>query len=138
MIKEGERYFVKDYTAESTEDVWDRGEVGRPCSFWCSKDLPVDGNSEGFASVKEALDAILKANCFSLGNSWEDWVSAGFDDEPGRFDTDVMVDDQNSEATESEIESWKAGKKRLWNCHVVARLEVRKIVPLDESDIPRD
>lgn len=137
MIKEGERYFVKDYTAESLEDVYDKGESGRSGWFWTSKEIPVNGNSEGFASVREALDAILKANCFSLGNSWEDWVSAGFDDEPGRFDTDVMVDDQNSEATESEIESWKAGKKRLWNCHIVARLEVRKIGPLDESDIPR-
>ena len=136
MIKDGERYFIKGYTAASTEEVWDKGEVGGPCSFWTSKDLPVNGNSEGFASVREALDAILKANCFSLGNSWEDWVSSGFDDEPGRFDVDVLVN-EDFEASESEIESWKAGKKRLWNCHIVARLEIRKTVPLDESDIPR-
>lgn len=44
--------------------------------------------------------------------------------EAGRFDISVMVDSDNCEATRSEIEGWKAGRKRLWSCQLSVYLGV--------------
>lgn len=44
--------------------------------------------------------------------------------EAGRFDISVMVDSDNCEATRSEIEEWKAGRKRLWSCQLSVYLGV--------------
>ena len=35
-----------------------------------------------------------------------------------------MVDADNCEATRSEIEEWKAGRTRLWNCQISVYLGV--------------
>lgn len=116
-----ERIYVKHYAAYTTEDVFDQGEVGKTCCAWSSRDNPVDGR---FNTIEDALKAVCKANCF-------DYVPANclnfgeeVPEEAGRFDIFVMVDADNCEATRSEIEEWKAGRKRLWSCQISVYLGV--------------
>lgn len=116
-----ERIYVKSYLAYTTEDVFDRGEVGATHCAWTSRDNPVSGR---FATIEDALKAVCEANCFDYVPS--NCLNFGRDmpEEAGRFDISVMVDDENAEATSSEIEAWKAGRKRLWACQVSVYLGV--------------
>ena len=45
----------------------------------------------------------------------------------GRFDGDVLVDENNAQASKSEIEAWKSKERKLWNCHLRVYLEVRAV-----------
>lgn len=116
-----ERIYVKHYAAYTTEDVFDQGEVGKTCCAWTSSDNPVDGR---FDTIEDALKAVCEANCYDyvLANC----LNFGKDmrGEAGRFDISVMVDSDNCEATRSEIEEWKAGRKRLWSCQLSVYLGV--------------
>ena len=116
-----ERIYVKSYTAYTTEDVFDQGEVGATCCAWSSRDNPVSGR---FDTIEDALKAVCDANCFDYVPA--NCLNFGKDmpDEAGRFDISVMVDADNCEATKSEIEAWKQGRKRLWACQVSVYLGV--------------
>lgn len=119
-----EKIFVEYYSAECTEDDFNKGEVGRATSYWTSKDLPVEG---GFSSVSDALKAICSANCFDYQpEGWINWLEE-YGDDAGRFDFQVLVCDDNTEASKSEIEAWKNGEIKLYNCYIVAHLSVRSI-----------
>lgn len=110
-----ERIYVKHYDAYTTEDVFDQGEVGKTCCAWTSSDNPVDGR---FDTIEDALKAVCEANCYDYVPA--NCLNFGKDmpGEAGRFDISVMVDSDNCEATRSEIEEWKAGRKRLWSCQL--------------------
>ena len=116
-----ERIYVKHYTAYTTEDVFDLGEVGKTNCAWSSRDNPVDGR---FDTIEDALKAVCDANCFDYVPA--NCLNFGKDmpEEAGRFDISVMVDADNCEATKSEIEAWKQGRKRLWACQVSVYLGV--------------
>ena len=116
-----ERIYVKHYAAYTTEDVFDQGEVGKTCCAWTSSDNPVDGR---FDTTEDALKAVCDANCFDYVPA--NCLNFGKDmpEEAGRFDISVMVDADNCEATKSEIEAWKQGRKRLWACQVSVYLGV--------------
>ena len=116
-----EQIYVKSYTAYTTEDVFDRGEIGLTCCAWSSRDNPVSGR---FATIEDALKAVCEANCFDYVPA--NCLNFGKDmpEEAGRFDISVMVDADNCEATKSEIEAWKQGRKRLWACQVSVYLGV--------------
>lgn len=81
----------------------------------------------GYATVGEALAAVCMFNFLDYRK--ENWTNFGIEcGEPGeysRFETDTLVREDGAEASPSEIEDWKLGKKRLWSCHVSAYLEVR-------------
>ena len=66
----------------------------------------------------------------------KNWIDFGKDygEEYGRFDGDVLVNDENSEASSDEIEKWKKDEKRLWNCHILVRLEIRSVRPFGPDD----
>ena len=120
-MKANERIYVKSYAAYTTEDVFDEGEVGNTCVAWTSSDNPVKGR---FDTIEDALKAVCAANCFDyIPANWLNWAK-DWPDEAGRFDLSVMVDADNAEATPSEIEAWKAGRKRLWACQVSVHLGV--------------
>lgn len=116
-----ERIYVKHYDAYTTEDVFDQGEVGKTCCAWKSSDNPVDGR---FDTIEDALKAVCEANCYDYVPA--NCLNFGKDmpGEAGRFDISVMVDSDNCEATRSEIEEWKAGRKRLWSCQLSVYLGV--------------
>lgn len=124
MIRCNERIVVAHYSAESEEDIFDKGLTGRVGSWWCNSDCPADGR---YFSVESALKAVCEANCFDYDR--EDWECDPCDEgEVGRFDADFLVDEQNSQVVPkcdgAKIEAWKRGEARLWNCHVSVHLEV--------------
>ena len=116
-----EQIYVKFYTAYTTEDVFDRGEVGATHCAWTSRENPVSGR---FDTIEDALKAVCEANCFDYVPA--NCMNFGKDvpEEAGRFDISVMVDADNCEATRPEIEEWKHGRKRMWGCQVSVYLGV--------------
>lgn len=129
-----EKIYVAGFWCDSTEDHYDTGEdPDSHGSSWGHKDVGFD-TGKGFDTVGQALAAVCESNCFRYRkDGWVD-VGADFDEERGRFDGDFLVDDENSEASPGEIEEWNKGEKRLWNCHVVVRLEVRSVRPFGPDD----
>ena len=120
-IKSNEKIYVKSYAAYTTEDVFDRGEFGFTYCAWTSSDNPVIGR---FDTIEDALKAVCEANCFDYVPANCHNVGRDIPEEAGRFDISVMVDADNCEATEYDIEEWKAGRKRLWSCQVSVYLGV--------------
>ena len=116
-----EKIYVRSYVAYTTEDVFCEGEVGETSFAWSSIDNPIRGR---FDTIEDAIKAVcdanffdyVPANCLNVGKDWPD--------EAGRFDISFMVDVNNCEASERDIEEWKAGRKRLWNCQLSVYLGV--------------
>lgn len=112
------------YTCRSEETDYSKGDSGIVSSAWGDKDIPPTKNR--FSSVKEALAHILEINGFSsLKNDWSSdyWDGSGYD--TGLFECYPLVDVNNMEASEEDVEAWKRGEKRLWQCAVRAHLAVR-------------
>ena len=120
-IESNEKIYVKSYAAYTTEDVFDRGEVGFTHCAWTSCDNPVSGR---FDTIEDALKAVCDANFFDYVPANCHNVGRDMPEEAGRFDISVMVDADNCEATEHDIEEWKAGRKRLWSCQISVYLGV--------------
>jgi len=116
-----EKIYVKSYVAYTTEDKYGEGEVGRTNYAWDGEDNAVSGR---FDTIEDALKAVCEKNCF--GFKRENWQNVGLEieGEDGRFDFDTLVDENNSEVSQHEIENWKKGSKRLWNCHLEVFLGV--------------
>jgi len=129
-----EKIYVTGFCCTTTEDHWKTGEdPDSSGSSWRHDDVDFDAG-QGFDTVGQALAAVCESNCFRYRkDGWID-VGADFDEERGRFDGDVLVDNENSEASPGDIEKWKKGEKRLWNCHIVVRLEVRSVRPFGPDD----
>ena len=124
-----EKIYVKSYIAYTTEDVFDRGEVGLTRCAWTSSDNPVIGR---FDTIEDALKAVCEANCFDYVPANCHNVGRDMPEEAGRFDISVMVDADNCEATRSEIEEWEQGRRRLWSCQISVYLGVcaeRELTP---------
>ena len=120
-IESNEKIYVKSYAAYTTEDVFDRGEVGFTYCAWTSSDNPVSGR---FDTIEDALKAVCRENFFNYIPANCHNVGRDMPEEAGRFDISVMVDADNCEATKSDIEEWKAGRKRLWACQISVYLGV--------------
>lgn len=136
-MKDGERIYVNFFECRSVEDDWNDGESLTVDSSWTSEDMSFSNPVGGFETVAAAIEAVCKANHFDYDR--EQWISFGAEcgDKPedfSRFDGDIMVDESNSQASRSEIEKWKAGKKRLWSCRVIVWLEVRTSRDLTEEE----
>ena len=120
-IESNEKIYVKSYAAYTTEDVFDRGEVGLTRCAWSSRDNRIEGV---FNTIEDALEAVCRENCFDYVPANCHNVGRDIPEEAGRFDISIMVDADNCEATEHDIEEWKAGRKRLWSCQISVYLGV--------------
>lgn len=128
-MNSNEKIFVTGFSCRSVEDVYNDGETGGCTSQWGDSDIGMDIRV-AYDTVEDALNAVAKANCFDIRKS--DWMNFGVEctGEPedfSRFDADVLVDADNSQATESQVASWKKGEIKLYNCHVYVWLEVRSV-----------
>lgn len=121
MLKANEKIYIKSYIAYTTEDIFVLGEVGLTRCAWTSSDNPVKGR---FNTIEDALKAVCDANYFDYVPANCQNVGRDMPWEAGRFDISVMVDYNNCEATEYDIEEWKAGRKRLWSCQIIVYLGV--------------
>lgn len=120
-MNQNEKIYVKSYIAYTTEDIFDRGEVGLTRCAWSSRDNRIEGV---FNTIEDALEAVCRANCFDYIPVNCHNVGRDIPEEAGRFDISVMVDADNCEATRSEIEEWKQGRRRLWSCQISVYLGV--------------
>jgi hypothetical protein len=117
-MKANEKIHVKYYCAYTTETKYGDGEIGVTNSAWDIYSNPVDG---GFGTVTEALKTICEKNSLEYDpENIVHWAKA-----IGRFTIMTLVDENNFEASQSEIELWKTGNKRLWNCYLEVYLCVR-------------
>lgn len=113
---------VDAYEAVTHEDSFETGEKQDVSSSWSNRDNQVCGR---FQNVMSALRAVCAKNFFQFrASSWISWMRE-FGEDPNRFDFSTLVDQHNCEATPSEIEAWKAGRKRLWSCTLTVWLSVR-------------
>ena len=120
-MNQNEKIYVKSYIAYTTEDVFDRGEVGLPRFAWSSRENQIEGC---FNTIEDALKAVCDANYFDYVPANCNNVGMDIPEDAGRFDISVMVNANNSEATKYDIEEWKAGRKRLWSCQILVYLGV--------------
>lgn len=116
-----EKIYVKCYMAYTTEDIFDRGEVGKTNLAWSSRDNRIE---DRFDTIEDALEAICRANCFEYVPANCLNVGRDMPEEAGRFDISFLVDVDNCEATDHEIEEWKQGRRRLWSCIISVYLGV--------------
>lgn len=88
--------------------------------------LPHTGGMIDGADIFRAdtLDELLNALLSFTGANYED-IQLNSCDEVGRVDISVMEDDYGSMATRKQIEDWKEGQIRLWDC--IYTFEVKKI-----------
>lgn len=129
-----EKIYVAGFWCETTEDHWETGEnPNRRGAAWGNKSIDFD-KDRPFDTVGQALAAVCKSNCFKYVP--KNWIDFGKDcgEEYGRFDGDVLVNIANIEASSDEIEKWKKGEKRLWNCHILVRLEIHSVRPFGPDD----
>ena len=126
MLKPNEKIYIDCVLCHTAEDSYADGESLNQSRSWTHRDLQMD-RTVGYATVGEALAAVCMFNFLHYRK--ENWTNFGVEcGEPGeysRFETDTLVRDDGAEASPSEIEDWKRGKRRLWSCHVSAYLVVR-------------
>lgn len=133
MLKDNEYFYVKSYTCETVEDDYEKGEVGGNCAYWSGNDFK--SHDMKFKTVKDALEQILHEQCFDEKLSWLDFFNeSGYEADIGRFDCDATVDAENIEASSSQIEAWKKGELKLYNCHIVAYIGIRSERGLSAED----
>jgi hypothetical protein len=127
-MNDNERVYVKSFSASTVEDDYEKGELPNSAgSSWTDKDLRFENPEGGFESAQAALEAVCKANYFTWNKDW--WTVLD-----GRFSGSFMVDDNNTEASPSQIEAWKRREGRIWACYVDVWLEVgtRRDMTADE------
>jgi hypothetical protein len=62
--------------------------------------------------------------------SRDDINAAANDSHLAEFWNCVTVDENNSEASESEINDWKEGRRKLWACHLhvtIGKVDIKKL-----------
>ena len=128
-----EKIYVKWFDCHTEVDDYEKGQQPNSGISWNMKGMSFD-QSRSFGSVGEALEAVCECMCFKYVK--ENWIDFGkdFADERGRFDGDVLVDVDNNEAGKWDVEKWKAGEKKLWNCHIRVYLVIGTTRDFTESD----
>ena len=97
-------YAVEGLTKFSAEDVYNEGEIpGTETVF--SVDSTFKGSTPG-----EVVDKLI-----DFVGADDESVIRNSCDEMGRIDITVMETESGWPATNSQIESWKAGTMRLWS-----------------------
>ena len=117
---------MKSYYCESIEDDYEKGLVGGICSYWNGNDRK--SRDMKFKSIEEALKQVLEENYFEWTGveSWLDRFNVfGGENERGCFEYSTLVNEDNSEPTDSQREAWKKGKRKMWACGVFVSLGIR-------------
>jgi hypothetical protein len=124
MLKDNESFYIKSFYCETVEDDYEKGEIGDICSYWSGDDF--SACSKEYKTIKDALKQIMSDLCYDEDTEWSDvFAETGDENERGRFDCDALVDADNSKPYQSQIDAWKEGREKLYNCHIVARIGVR-------------
>lgn len=115
-------YRIKSLFTDVYEDDWEDGE-GEHVNYWSGSDVLGRKMYKEFSSLGDILRMLNDEYLYIWkdADNIKNW--AIFDDpdlkDEIRFDCETMVDVDNRVADESDIESWRKGKKRLFNAHSV-------------------
>lgn len=107
-------YQVSGWAKFYEEDIYNEGCIPHTGGM-------IDG-SDLFKS--ESISGLLEVLLSFTGANYED-IQLNSCDELGRVDISVMEDDNGSMATRGQIEEWKEGQIRLWDC--IYTFQVEKI-----------
>jgi len=122
------RYIVDYISCRNTEDDYKDGEILNTTEV-----MDVDVPNMRYGKIEYALRYVCEK---LIGFSWkkDEW----FYFEDGRFYSDFLVNDKQTEPSSSEIEEWKRGERKLWNFHVDVSLSKVIEAKLDENDAARE
>lgn len=115
-------YRIKSLSTDVYEDDWEDGE-GEYVNYWSGSDVLGRKMYKEFSSLGDILRMLNDEYLYIWkdADNIKNW--AIFDDpdlkDEIRFDCETMVDKDNRPADESDIESWRKGKKKLFNAHSV-------------------
>ena len=126
MLTDNEFIYIKSYCCETVWDKYGEGEVGDVVQFWDGRDF--DSTKGKFRSVEESLKAVMDDNGLNwngMGNWLNMFNETGDEFERGRFDTDILVNEDNFEPTEKQLKKWRKGNEKLYCLHISVRLGIR-------------
>lgn len=114
-IQTNKRYIITNnrVSAECFEDDYERGELGYTGSF----DFTVTGK---FMTLQQLITAVAETG-YCCTDNMEDWY---YDMSSGALRTSALVDENSSLASDRDIELWKNGKLKLYNCDIWAPVQV--------------
>jgi hypothetical protein len=127
-MKTGEKIRAKFIDWTSTEDIYNEGETGR--GNCCMR--------ETCNIAAETLPQLIEklSGEFGINSDLENWALFVSDDETGavRLDAQMLVDENNSEASPEQIKEWKRGKRKLWAAYIIFGIDIITEHPAVEND----
>lgn len=115
------RYIVTNnrVSAECFEDDYEQGELDFSGSF----DFTITGK---FMTLQQLITAVAETG-YCCTDDMKDW---SYDLSSGALRTSTLVDENSSLADDRDIELWKKGELKLYNCDLW--------VPIQVISAPRD
>lgn len=130
-------YRIKSLWSSVTEDSYEEGELGEVGS-WSGREIL----GQKFYTAYDSIGDILRTLNSEYLYMWKDadnvknW--ALFDDDSltdeVRLDCDILVDAENSPASDKDVEKWRSGEMKLYNAHSVLYVTAEYVTysPKDE------
>lgn len=112
-LSDGFMWSIDGGELETAEDDYNEGIIGE--TYYSS----VSNIKGRFYLLSETVKFISDRLYFRSISNVDAWVYLD-----GTLQSDVLVDENNMEANESEIERWKKGDMVLYNCHVVFPISI--------------
>lgn len=114
---------VTGFTKFAEEDVYSQGCLPNTASFSGDKTMRFQAST---------LDDLIKALMEFCGVDHRDSVQLDACDEDGRIDVQLLETGEGYAASQSDIEAWRNGERRLWSVDYTFRVEQveRRIVAL--------
>lgn len=130
-------YRIASLSTSVYEDSYEQGELG--CvNGWSGHDVLGKTMFKEFDSIADILK-MLNEEYFYIYKGADNIKNWGIFEDPDlkdriRFDSDRLVNIDNYAASESEIEAWKKGEKKLFNAHSILYIvaEYVEYAPADE------
>lgn len=106
-----EQIYVKNLYWDSTEDVFNEGDVGT------GRVVLSEENVGLYDSFKDMVNDLSRK--FGITTDLERWIA--FED--GRINVQMLIDNKNYEADKRQVALWKRGEMRLWNAYITISIK---------------
>lgn len=127
MLGKNEHIHIRRYFCETFVDDYENGEDDEVVTYWNGAGRPSESGK--YESVEDALCSIMEKDNYLEWNGMENWsnffAESGMESERGRFDTTILVDEDNCKPSESDKKEWMSGKRKLYALHITVYLAIR-------------